>query len=210
MPVCLFRGVLERNPPQGILKVWAKNCWIQLWLQWILSQVFAEAWLLFRAMGEQFLGCGKKGRNMSMSCSFSSLINSDLNFSSCFQALSLLLLRLFHFLAHWWTEFGHSSLNYFSFSKHLSHKTLCSFLLGNSFFPYCQDIVELFSLSLGMDGNSNPLLYRLQIAFITGRLKNSRGSFMNFNFIDPVQLFFSNASGFWTLSVLICGPLSKQ
>ena len=129
--------------------------------------------------GRTVLGtCQKRKENVHVLC-FSSLINWDLYLSSCIQALSLLLLTLFHFLAHWWTELGHSSLNYVSFSKQLSHRTLCSFLLGNCFFPYCQDTVELFSLPLGIDANSNPLLYRLQIAFITGRLKNSRGSLMS-------------------------------
>lgn len=64
---------------------------------------------------------------------FASLINSGLNLS-CFQALSLLLFRLSHFLAHRQTGLGHSSLNYFSFSKQLSQRTLCSFLLSNCFF----------------------------------------------------------------------------
>jgi len=68
----------------------------------------------------------------------------------------------------------------FLFQKESSHRTLCSFPLGDCFFPYCQDIFELFSLSRGMDANSNPVLYRLQIAFVTGRLKNSRGSLMNY------------------------------
>lgn len=156
--------------------------------------------------GRMVLGtCQKKKEHFHIPC-FSSLINWDLNLSSCFQGLSFLLLRLFQFLAHWWTELGDSSPNYFSFSKQLSHRTLCSFLLGNHFFQYCQDIVELLSLSLGMDAKSNPLLYRLQITCITGRLKNSRG---RLNFIDLGQLLF-NTFGIWTLSMLICVPLSKQ
>lgn len=139
--------------------------------------------------------CEKRKDHVHVLC-FASLINSDLNLSSCFQTLSLLLLRLFHFLARWWTELGHRGPNYFSFSKQLSHRTLCSFPLGNCFFPYCQDIFELFALCLGQDANSNPLLYRSQIAFITGRLKNSRGSLMNHKLqhIDLGQLVF-NASG---------------
>lgn len=71
---------------------------------------------------------------MSVLC-FASLINSGLNLSR-FQALSLLLFRLGHFLAHRRTGLGHSSLNYFSFSKQLSQVTehCAVFFLATAFF----------------------------------------------------------------------------
>lgn len=127
----------------------------------------------------------------------------------CFQALLDYL--TFWYIGELFLGIASYLFSFFKTVKPQNTMQFCSWQL--LFFPYCQELSLLSSshFLLAWMQIATPCFigYRSHLSLEGLKIWGEASWAIHFNFPDPDQLIFS-AAGIWNLSVLICGPLSKE